>query len=360
MTAPPVASIVTVIIIYDREPTLGSVQQSRRRHLWLAALMVFLLTGCAAGPGQSDALSAEQPDMGASTTGGDVSDGQPRVVVTTNILGDVVGNITGEAAQVDVLMPVGSDPHAFEISARQAESLRDADLVVMNGLGLEEGMSGALETAEQDGVRVLAVAEQVDPLPFGDAEAAHDGGEHGTHEPGSLDPHFWMDPLRMAEAVRSIGAELDDIATDAGFTAQAERYASEIEGLHDAVEALVEKVPERRRKLVTNHEALGYFAHRYGFEQIGTVVPSGTTLAEPSAADLERLVFDIRQAQVPAIFVETTASERLAEAVAAEVGSEIEVVELYTGSLGEDGSEAGSYLDMLRTDAERIAEALSR
>lgn len=269
---------------------------------------------------------------------------EPVVVATTSILADVARNVVGDSAEVVVLMPPGADPHEFEPSPQQIEAMNTADLLVTNGLNLEEGLSDAIAGAEAEGATVLSLAGQLDPIEFA-GEHGHEGEEE--HE-GELDPHFWQDPRRMAEAARLIGAEMGD----------AEDYAGRLENLDAEVEELLAAIPDADRKLVTNHEAFGYFADRYGFEVIGTVIPSGTTLAEPSAAELEELAEEIEHEDVPAIFAENTQPDQLAQALANEVQVEVEVVELFGDALGEEGSGAETYIDMLRTNAQRIAQAL--
>jgi zinc/manganese transport system substrate-binding protein len=142
------------------------------------------------------------------------------------------------------------------------------------------------------------------------------------------------------------------------LTTQAAAYVDELTALDAEMEATLAAVPADRRKLVTNHEVLGYFAQRYGFEVIGAVIPTGTTQAAPSAGELDELAHTIEEAGVPAIFAETSSPTRLADSLADEVG-EVQVVELYTESLGPDGSAGDTYAGMMRSDAEQIADALS-
>lgn len=274
------------------------------------------------------------------------SDG-PLVVVTTSVLGDVVSRLVGDAGQVETLMGPGVDPHDFLPSARQADLLHQADLVVANGLGLEEGMIDVLEAARGDGVTVLEVAPNVDPIPFSVGR-----------ERGSPDPHFWFDPTRMAEAVDLIAASLEETDPGGNWTEAASRLHSEMEDLDAEVARIVAPVPADRRKLVTNHDALGYFAARYDFQIIATVIPAANTLAEPSAADLADLVETLKQENVRTIFAETSAPDTLARAVASELGENVDVSTLYTGALGEPGSGADTYAGMIRTDAKTIADAL--
>ncbi len=272
-------------------------------------------------------------------------DGRPLVVVTTTVLGDLVSQVAGDAADVEVLLPIGVDPHDFQPSSRQIASIADADLVVANGLGLEEGLEDAIAGAAADGVVVLEVAPLVDPLPF----------PGGT----SLDPHVWLDPIRMATAAEAIAAALTAIDASAGFIERGTVVAAELVATDAAIRELLAPIPADRRLLVTNHEALQYFAARFDFTVIGVVVPGGSTLAEPSSAQLAALIEVIRLHDVPAIFVETTAPSILAEAVAAEVGETVQVVELHTESLGSPDSASATLSGMLMENARRIAQALS-
>ncbi len=275
--------------------------------------------------------------------GGDAGAGGARVVVTTNILGDVVRTIVGDGATVDVIMPPGSNPHDFAPSAKQAAAMRQADVLVVNGRRFEEGLIDTIEAAEADGTVVVTAT---DAVPGDGARAT--------------DPHVFTDPVLMQAVVEHLETTLaDDVPglDTAAFHQRVDDYRAALADLDAEVTDTLAAVPADRRVLVTNHQVLGFFADRYGFDVLGVVIPGGTTLAEPSAADLVDLADRIAAAGVPAIFAETSAPARLADALAKE-GADVEVVELYTESLGEPGSEAGTYLDMVRTNAERIAAAL--
>ena len=274
---------------------------------------------------------------------GSSADGGVSVMATTTVLGDVVGGVVGEGGTVEVIVPVGVDPHDFAASSRQAAAMARADLVVANGLSLEEGLTAVLEGAEGDGANVLEVAPLLDPLPL---------------SAGSDDPHVWMDPLRMADAARLIAAELAAIDDSADWETRAEAYAEDLIAADAAIRDTLSAVPAESRILVTNHDSLGYFADRYDFEVVGVVIPGGSTLADPSSSELAVLVRTIEDEGVTAIFAETAQPTALAEAVAEEAGSEVMVVELYTGSLGESGSGADTLIGMLLTNAQRIAETL--
>ncbi len=273
----------------------------------------------------------------------------PLVVATTTILGDMASAIVGEQANVETLMPPGADPHDFQPSSQQVALINNADLVIANGLGLEEGLSDVLDGAKADGVDVLEVGPLIDPIPFAE------GGPDQLRD----DPHFWNDPIRAATGAEVIADALTDLEPDVDWSGRASDYANELRDLASEIEGMLDGIPDDDRKLVTNHDSLGYFADRYGFEIVGVVIPGGSTLAEPSSAELANLVQVMEDQDVRVIFAETISPTVLADAIAAEMGTDVEVVELYTDSLGPPGSGAETLIDMLRLDAERIAEALS-
>ncbi len=192
----------------------------------------------------------------------------------------------------------------------------------------------------------------------GHEEEGHDEHGHEGHAHGAEDPHFWFDPLRVKIAVDDIAARLSALNPDAAdaYAANAAAYKAELDALHAWTQEQVASVPQERRLLVTSHDSLGYFAKLYGFEVVGTVIPSFSTDVEPSADDLANLIDDVKRAGAPAVFGETTVSERLAGTVASESGARL--VRLYSGSLGEEGSGAETYLGMARTNAELITGAL--
>jgi zinc/manganese transport system substrate-binding protein len=313
-----------------------------------AAALAMVLTACAS-PGE--AVSGDAPRS---------ESGPLRVVATTSVLGDLVTNVVGDDGTVDVLLPIGADPHDYQPSARQLALVNEADLVVANGLRLEEGLADALESAEADGANVLEVAPQVDPIPL-DATGSEGGPCDPTVGPGGTspcDPHVWTDPVRMAAAARIVAAELAALDGSVDWEGNAERYAERLLAADEEIATALDAVPDERRILVTNHDSLGYFADRYGFEVVATVIPGGTTLGEPSSAELAELVALIGETGAPAIFAENVEPSTLAEAVAAEVESDVAVVELYTDSLGEEGSGADTLIGMLLTNADRIVAAL--
>lgn len=307
--------------------------------------------------------SSESADSSASDSEASAAAGRPTIVVSTNILGDVVENIVGDAASVTTIMPVGSDPHDFQPSAQQIAQLNEADAVIVNGAGFEEGLVDIVEAAEADGVAVHEAISAVDTLELdGDHHDDHSDGDHSDddHSEGG-DPHFFTDPVRMATAVSGISefltSEVDGIDASA-LQAATDEYLAELATLDDDVDEILSAIAADNRVLVTNHEVLAYFADRYDFEIVGTVIPGGTTIDSASAEALAELAEIIESEGIPAVFSDTSSSEELAETLALEAGT-VEVVQLYTESLGSPDSDGATYLEMMRSNAERIADALA-
>lgn len=282
---------------------------------------------------------------GAACSPSEVGSERFTVVATTSVWADVVGALDTDGEwTIETLVPRGADPHDYAPSAAQVAMVQRADLVVANGLGLEEGLEDALRSAEADGARILWLAPTLDPLPL---------AESSGH--GSLDPHVWLDPIRVGQAAHTIAVEVQSILQDDRVLDAAAAYAHEMENLTGEIELLLAGVEDRR--LVTNHDAFGYFADRFGLEVLGTVVPGGSTVAEPSSREVALLIEVMREAGVAAIFVDVGVPHLMASAIADEFGGTVSIVELRTGSLAEDG-EFSTLVGLLRRNAELIADAL--
>jgi zinc/manganese transport system substrate-binding protein len=302
---------------------------------------------------------------GSNETTSPTPTGTPTVVATTTVLGSIAGEVADCAGgSVTTVIPVGADPHDFSPSSADVATMVGADVVIANGLGLEEGLEDALGSAGDDGARVIEIAPLVDPIEFGghgheDETHGEDGhaDEGDDHGHGSLDPHVWFDMNRMADAAVIIGDALAETGGDTYATC-GQQVADEIRAGEAEVRALLESVPEDKRVLVTDHDALGYLAEEYGYEVAGVVIPGGSTLAEPSSAELSALVDTIRAEGVTSIFANTSDSSALAEAVAAEAGSSVKVVTLYIEGPGAPGSGADTYVTMMLENARLISEAL--
>ncbi|MFI8633946.1 metal ABC transporter solute-binding protein, Zn/Mn family [Microbacterium sp. NPDC077663] len=271
----------------------------------------------------------------------------PTVVVTTDLLGDITANLVGDEIDVVTLMPRGSDPHSFELSAREAATLRTADLVVSNGLGLEEGVQHHVDAAVADGAESFVAGDHIDPLDYADTDA--------------VDPHFWTDPTQSARVVEALAAELARIdGVEASvIDAAADAYIAELAALDAEMAETLGAIPAENRALVTNHHVFGYLARRYDVRILGAAIPGGTTLAAPSAADLQGLVAAIDEAGVTTIFADSSQPDRLMQVLADEAGRDVDVVSLFTESLAPEGSPGGTYLDMMRRNLQSIADGLT-
>jgi ABC-type Zn uptake system ZnuABC Zn-binding protein ZnuA len=420
-----------------------------------------------------------------------------QIVASHSILGDVVSQVAGDAADVTTTMPRGADPHSFIPRPSDLVAIANADVVFVNGAGFEEGLLEAIANAGSDVnpvaasacVRILAfgahdhdqdhdhdagddnsesevtdsatsplaalceqhVAEMAaihghdhahegdddhthegdddhahegdddhadegdddhadegddDHADEGDDDHAHEGdddhalegdevhahegdGDHAhdhehaeflgqlytldcesghggpegddhAHEHGACDPHVWTEPhnaMYWTMLIRDTLVELDPANAET-YRENAAEYLLLLDDLaHEFVMPLVDTLPEDQRILITNHDAFGYFANRFGFQTTVTIIPSGTTLAEPSAAELAAVIDLIRETGVPAIFSETTVSDELAQQIAEETGARVYV--LYSGTLSEVDGPASTYVEYIRYNVETIVGALS-
>ena len=305
-------------------------------------LLLFLLAACA--------------PSGDSNTADEAGDGRLRIVATTTIVGDVVAQIGGESIDLTVLLPAGTDPHTFEPAPQDLTAIAEADLIFANGAGLETFLESLLENAREDS-EVVSVSEGIELRHIEDAHAGDEVEEHGAE---GVDPHVWFDPNNVIVWTHNIEQALSDLdPTNAQiYAGNAEGYRRELEDLDRWIQEQVGKLPKENRKLVTDHQVFGYFAERYGFEQVGAVIPSFSAGAEPSAQQIAGLEDKIEQLRVPAIFVGQTVNPALAERIARDAG--VQVVPLYTDSLTEAGGEADSYIDLMRYDVAAIVKALAQ
>jgi len=291
------------------------------------------------------ACSQPAPDAGQTQPSGD---GKLRALATTTIVGDVVRNVGGDAIQLDVLVPPGVDEHSFQSTPEDVTKVAQADVIFLNGAGLETFLEPLLRNAGKD-VRQVPVSEGLQLLDSPDGDA---------HEAAGGDPHLWLDPNNVAVWVDNIEralAELDP-GHAAEFKANAEGYRQALADLDRWTREQVSQVPDANRKLVSDHQIFTYFAQRYNFQQEGALIPSYSTLAEPTAQEMAALEDAIRQTGVRAIFVGNTANPTLAERVAQDTG--VQLVFIYTGSLSKPGGPAENYLDYFRYNVSAIVNAL--
>lgn len=312
-----------------------------------------------AAPGKGDTTAA-WPDPG---------DGRLRVLAAESFLADIVREVAGDRALVHTLVPVGVDPHAYQPTPADLRLLAEAQVLVVNGVGLEAFL-GDLLAAAGEGKPVIEAAAGIPLRKVADkavvAGTADEvdltesvAGDHGGHDHQEGDPHLWLDPLLVQRYVDTIAAGL--AAADPGggavYSANARAYQAQLAALDTEIRGLLAAIPTERRLLVTNHESLGYFADRYGLTVVGAILPSVTTGAEPSAGELAALVERIRATGAPAVFLETGVNPQLARQLAEETGLRV-VTDLYTESLTDAAGPAPSYMAMMRHDARAIAAGL--
>jgi zinc/manganese transport system substrate-binding protein len=283
-----------------------------------------------------------------------------QVVVSTNILGSVVSDIvTCAGGTSTTLMPIGASPHDFTVSSRQAAQMAESDLIILNGLELESALEPVIENIVSEGGRVLSVGQFIDPLPVPEKTGDDHAHEEDDHAHGEFDPHFWLDMSRMAKAATVIGEELLDITNDSKYETCAESVSTEILNAEKSAQQQLSAIPSTNRLLVVDHESFNYFAEAYDFEVIGSLIPAISDSAQPISEDLAALVKIIQARKVKAIFVSTEVAEKLADALSGEIGSSVNVVRLYEGSLGETGSGAETYIKMMQFNVQALSEALS-
>lgn len=299
-----------------------------------------------------------------------------KVVATTNIIGDMIHTIAGDLVELTVLMPIGTDPHTFSPTPGDVAAVANAHVVFANGLNLEEFLTELIENAGSK-APVIPVSAGVETREFEEMEGhghvekedheeeheedeeaheEHEADEEGHHHAGA-DPHIWTTPANGLVMAHNLERALSavDPANAGTYKANAAAYQTQLEELDNWIKAQVETIPLEHRKLVTDHETYGYYADRYGFEVIGVVLGFSTS-AEPSAQELAELQEAIGEYNAKAVFVGTTVSPALAQRVAEDTG--IQLVPLYSDSLGAAGSGAETYPDYLRYNTNAIVEAL--
>lgn len=278
-----------------------------------------------------------------------------RIVVTTNIVADVVKNVGGEAIEIITLIPPGADPHTFQPSPGDLRAMTLAHAILINGADLEEFLYQTLAQVADD-VPIISLSEGIELRQFqSDQDPDAEDLKHGA----GVDPHVWFDPLNVmiwADNCAQVFGTLD-VENQEFYTKNARQYVEALTVLHDWIGNEVAKIPERNRKLVTDHLAFGYLAQQYGFKMIGAVIPAYSTAAEPSAQELADLNDTIKAEDIPAIFVGISTDSRLTALIAQDTG--VDLVPLYTGSLSEPGGPADTYIRLMQYDVNAIVQALA-
>ncbi|HUR84628.1 MAG TPA: metal ABC transporter substrate-binding protein [Solirubrobacteraceae bacterium] len=295
------------------------------RHRLLVLASVVFAVAALAGCGSGD----DRPDTA-----------RPLVVATTTQVGDLARAVAGDRAEVRQILSANSDPHAYEPRPSDVEAVTGADIVLRSGGDLDDWLEGVLDNAGS-GAKTVTLLDSVQ-----------------VRRPG--DPHWWQDPRNAENAVVVIHRALVAADPDGrpAYDANAVHYVRDLRRMDTAIAACMRSIPARRRKLVTDHDALGYYAGRYDIDVIGTVIPALSTQAQASGGEVARLVRTIRREGVKTIFSESSANPKLTRAIARDAGAKLGPA-LYADSLGPEGSAGETVLGSLRANTLALADGFS-
>lgn len=266
----------------------------------------------------------------------------PMILTSTTILADLTRNIAGDRFQVESLLPIGSDPHSYQATPQEIAKISESKLIIVNGAQYEQFLTPLLENA--DGKRTVVEASA--------------GVNPGTDSEHGLDPHMWLDPnlvITYAENIRDALIDMDP-GGEAIYKSNGDAYIAQLKNLDTWIVEQVDQIPAERRLLITNHEAFGYFAERYGFTVAGTVIESFSSDASPSAQQLAALIDQIKSSGAPAIFLDASDNTTLAQQIASETDVKV-ITDLHLESLT-DGAPAATYIDMMKYNVTQIVNAL--
>lgn len=299
---------------------------------------------------------------GAATSGGTGSGdaGSVNVVATTTVLGDLAREIGGDAVSVNQLLQPNSDPHDYEPRPDDVVATSKASLVLESGDGLDHWIEDVVEQSAGNPTLFDVAATLPVRRSGGDDEHDHAEGDHADDEHGDTDPHWWHDPTNV-EAAAIVVRDALTRANPAGralYARNAAAYVAKVRALDAGIAKCLDAVPAAQRKLVTDHDALGYFADRYDVEVVGAVIPSLTTQAQPSAGDVAELAKVIRREGVRAVFPESGSNRKLPDALAKETGVTAEY-QLYGDALGPQGSGADTYVGMEAHNADAMVRGFT-
>jgi ABC-type Zn uptake system ZnuABC Zn-binding protein ZnuA len=286
-------------------------------------------------------LGACSGSIGSSTQPGGL-----KVLATESFLGDIAQNVAGERLKVETLLPVTVDPHEFQPTPQDVIKIEESQVLIVNGLGYEAWLENTLANVQGQRLEIVATnGLTADPDPSGE------------HPDG--DPHLWMNPLNVIHYVENIrdGFSRADPGGKEVYAKNAEVYIVKLKDLDQWSKDQVNQLPMEKRLLVTNHDALGYFAQAYGFEVVGAVIPSVSPDSAPSAQQMGDLINAIKSSRARAIFLDIGENDKLAQQIAAETGVTV-VTDLYVETISAADGPAPTYIDMIKHDVSRIISAL--
>lgn len=343
---------------------MDSTRPTVRRHLTSLALrpvaivaaLSLAAVACTNGGTASGtaALAVTTPGASAPAASGDAG-GALRVVATTTVLADLVAQVGGELVSVSPLVPKGGEVHTFDPSPSDSVTISEAQLVVMNGLGLDEWLRDLAQNAGSADVSIVELAEDLEGVDYLEPAAHEEDGEEDDHEDETANPHLWLNVTYAQKYVEKLVETLKQVDPDdaAGYDANGAAYLQRLTDLEAWVVQQMATVPEENRRVVSFHEAFPYFAAAYGLEIVDTVIDAPGQ--EPSAGEVAALIEAIRDEGVSAIFAESQFPSDLTQVIAAETGVAV-VTDLYNDSLGDPPVD--TYEGLIRWDVEKVVEAL--
>jgi ABC-type Zn uptake system ZnuABC Zn-binding protein ZnuA len=296
------------------------------RHFSLLLILLFILAACGGQPASPSGTSASV------------------ILTSTSFLADITRNVAGDRQAVTALLPIGTDPHSYQPTPQDVTKIEQSELLIINGADYEHFLEPLLENA--GGEREVI-----------EASAGINPGEEAGAEQG-VDPHLWLDPNNVVIYVENIREALTHFDPEGAaiYQSNADAYVAQLTDLDAWIIEQVAQIPPERKLLITNHEAMGYFARRYGFTITGTVIESFSSDASPSAQQMAALIDQIRSSGAPAIFLDASDNTVLAQQIANETDVRV-VTDLHLESLT-DGPPAGTYIDMLKHNVTQIVNAL--
>jgi ABC-type Zn uptake system ZnuABC Zn-binding protein ZnuA len=313
--------------------------------IFFQILVILLLASCQVNPGQTSTTTAGQGGL--------------KVIAVESFLADIAQNVAGNRIKVDTLMPLGMDPHAFEPVPQDVAKIADSQIIIINGGGIEDWLQKVIKNAGGEH-QVLEASAGLKSRDAREGESVENGtGASGQPANAAGDPHFWLDPISVIHYVENIrdGLAVADPAGKDIYTKNAETYIARLKALDASLQEQAKSIPPEKRLIVTNHESFGYFADRYGFKIIGTIIPSVSTGASPSAQQLARLVDHIKATGASAIFLETGTNPQIADQISKETGVKV-VTDLYTHSITPPDGKAPTYIVMMKYNMTSIVENL--